>query len=285
VADTYGPESWDEHCFAEITIHIVDSVTYKSLTGDEAPPCPITVEHYKEMGIPWYSYYDEKLPGLSPSRLFGRIKSVDSIDRNRRADQPVPGSVEIDPDNVLRIHVPTRAERIEALWKRAQFSLKRGFYQIAAREASLALDLIGEHNPTAIIDLLAIRAHSHLNLGNFHDAQADATSTLHLNSDHTGMRLVRASACLELDEPLLAKEDADAILSQFPDNRMALLIRGHSFFRIGDFTGATADAARLLTDAPGDSGAVSLLGLLSRSIIDSDEVRRITTAIRQTAKT
>ena len=252
--DTYGAESWDDAVFRDVVIHIVNSEVYQQITGREAPPSPITVEQYHSSKIPWYSDYKEKAPSLSPVAAFKRILSVGQIDKNRGVAkrEPLP-SREIRPEEILRIHTPSLEERWKALLDRAVESSKAGNHRIAAREASLALDLSNKH-PLPFF----IRALSNHRLGNNSDAEADASACLNLQPDHVGALSIRAYSCLALGEPLLAKNDAEKILTSNPDDRDGLYVLAEASLRLEKYRDAVNAAEQILITNPTDENALRI---------------------------
>ncbi|MCX6982874.1 MAG: hypothetical protein NTV08_19295 [Verrucomicrobia bacterium] len=211
--DTYGTESWDESAIREIPIHIVNSAVYEQITGQKAPSSPITVESYQKHKIPWYSDYEEKGRAVAPAGIFKRILSIGRIDRNRGVASAEPSPKrEIHPDEIVRIRTPSVEERFRSLVQRAQRSSQNQQYKIAVREASLALDLLTEQALP-----FQIRAHAHLCLGNALDAEADASACLAIEPNNLQALSVRTMASFHLGEYLLARNDAEKVLTQDPN--------------------------------------------------------------------
>ena len=204
IEDTYGAESWNQAALREVIIHIVNSAVFKELTGQEPPPTPVTLEQYKKYGIPWYSDYDEQIPKVAPSGLLRRMLSISQIDQKRGKNlRETRQTVEVKPDQILRIRTPDNRERIHSYVERARMSLDSGRYRIAVRETTLALDL-DEENSTAYL----LRAQANYHLGFHLDAEADASTFIDRNANEPQAFKIRALSCLALGEALLAKDDA-----------------------------------------------------------------------------
>ena len=252
--DTYGAESWDEAAFRDVVIHIVNSEVYQHITGREAPPCPITQEQYRSSKIPWYSYYKEKAPTLSPAAVFKRVFSIGQIDKSRGVtEEKVLPRREIQPEEILRIRTSSLEDRWKALLDRAVESSKCGHHRIAAREASFALDLSDKH-PLPFF----IRALSNHRLGHHSDAEADASACLKLEPDHTGALSIRAYSSLALGEALLAKNDAEAILMSKPDDHDGLYVLAEASLCLGEYGAAVKAAQVLLKSDPADPNALRI---------------------------
>ena len=255
IQDTYGAESWDEFAFRDIVIRIVNSEVYKRITGLEAPPSPITEQEYRNQKIPWYSDYKEKAPTLSPVAIFKRVLSIAQINKNRGiAEEDAVPRREIKSEEIVRIHTPTFEERWRALVDRAAESSKCRRYQIAIREASLALDLSRQH-PLPFF----IRAFSNHRLGYHADAEADASACLKLEPGNTGALSIRAYSSLALGESRLARDDAEAILMSDPDDRDGLYILAEASLRLGEYETAIDSAEDLLGVHPDDEEAVRII--------------------------
>lgn len=105
--DPHGVATWEEENFGRVDVHIVNSMLYREITGEEAPLTPITGKMYTGRGLPWYALYDEERGDFAPSDTLGKVKSVGELDRERgfgaqqdvrpsppyRADPQVSGSV------------------------------------------------------------------------------------------------------------------------------------------------------------------------------------------------
>jgi hypothetical protein len=251
--DSYGAESWDEAIFRDVVIHIVNSEVYQRITGLHTPPCPITADSYHRYKIPWYSDYDEKAKAVAPVGVFKRILSIGKIDQHRGIPAEEGLRHAVNPAQIVRIRTQTLEERWKALVERARQSFGKGHHRIAAREASLALDL-SDKLPLPFL----IRAVSNHALGLNADAEADASACLKLQPDNIGALTVRAYACLELGEVLLAKEDAEKVLVAQPDNPKGLYLRAEANLQLKHYADALSDAEKLLRSDPGNEEALRI---------------------------
>jgi hypothetical protein len=78
--DEYGRASWDERDFGRVYVHIVDSLLYRQITGEEPPPTPVTARTYAEHGFPWFALYDEARGDLAASETLAGVQSVQAVD-------------------------------------------------------------------------------------------------------------------------------------------------------------------------------------------------------------
>ncbi len=59
--DPHGIETWDATRTTRLFVHIVNSSIWREITGEEAPPSPITARDYAAHHLPWFELYDEQL--------------------------------------------------------------------------------------------------------------------------------------------------------------------------------------------------------------------------------
>jgi len=80
--DDYGVETWDPEEYGRAQVHIVNSMMFREITGQEPPSTPVTARTYSDCGLPWFDLYDEGRGDLAPDELSG-IKSVKQMDEEK----------------------------------------------------------------------------------------------------------------------------------------------------------------------------------------------------------
>jgi tetratricopeptide (TPR) repeat protein len=220
VEDTYGAESWDEASKGSIVIHLVNSRVYRDITGNDAPPTPITADEYRKQNIPWFDAYDENSPALMPGKILQHVESIASLEKIKGETVETHDSINIEPDRLRKIKTPNKEERITALIHRAADSLHLGLHGIALRESSCALDLLpGTSGGDASRTLaLQIRGEANLALKRFSDAEGDASDCLDCDHKNISALSTRAQALIMLGEGALAEKDAKRILQSQPNH-------------------------------------------------------------------
>ncbi len=73
--DKYGLNAWDAENRGSVFVHIIDSLSYRELTGKDAPPTPVSAKTYSDHGLPWFELYDEE-KGTLEAGSFGGVTSV-----------------------------------------------------------------------------------------------------------------------------------------------------------------------------------------------------------------
>jgi hypothetical protein len=81
--DEYGIDTWDETNTGRVFIHIVNSMDFREIAGEEPPATPVSAKTYTEAGLPWFDLYDEGKGDLAPSGILAGIKSIKEKDAEK----------------------------------------------------------------------------------------------------------------------------------------------------------------------------------------------------------
>lgn len=81
--DPYGADIWDTKRAGRVYVHIVNSALWQQITGEPAPPSPVTAATYAQHGMPWFDLYDEHLGDVAPSKVLSQVKSVKEMDADK----------------------------------------------------------------------------------------------------------------------------------------------------------------------------------------------------------
>ena len=74
--DPYGLEVWQAEPAEVRMVHIVNSDDFRTITGHNPPPTPITHKTYQMYGYPWFELWDSELEDTTGSDVFGKLKPV-----------------------------------------------------------------------------------------------------------------------------------------------------------------------------------------------------------------
>lgn len=210
IADTYGIDSWDHNRKKSLTIHLVNSLFYKEITGNEPPPSPITKLKYEDFGIPWFSFYDEKSPLVAGAPSFKRILGVSEI-ANRRGE-PLDDSkfkANIQPISIKKIATPDAAVAAESFRSRAYESAAISKWEWALSDISNAIDISEEKKASDY----ALRCCCNYHLENFFDAEIDGSLALEIDRDSNDARSWRAYSRLAIGDYDGLYEDANILIT------------------------------------------------------------------------
>lgn len=173
--DTCGLDSWSPEKKRSLTIHLVNSMAYKEITGMEPPSSPITAAAYQRAKIPWYSHYDETAPVVKPPSILKRILTIAAIDKKRGVTPPDDGFQRtIAIQSIHKIKTPDKNEASNAFRERAYESRSKKWWVAAVREISYVIDL--QSNVRA--DDYALRSCCNFHLGRYRDGAIDGSLAL-----------------------------------------------------------------------------------------------------------
>lgn len=74
--DPYSIHDWDTEHGSRCFIHLVNSATWQSVTGQRPPSKPPTAAQYTKAGYPWFDYYDAEMKAVEGSKKLAALKSV-----------------------------------------------------------------------------------------------------------------------------------------------------------------------------------------------------------------
>ena len=101
--DKHGIEAWDPDDYGRVYVHIVNSLMYREITGEEAPPTPVTAKLYAERGYPWFDLYDEHLDDMAAPDALKDVKSIKEMDAEKGFDpQQDDDSVDVPEENIIK---------------------------------------------------------------------------------------------------------------------------------------------------------------------------------------
>lgn len=101
--DPYNFEDWDLRNSSRCFVHIANSTTWKSVTGDNPPTNPPTPSEYERQGFPWFDYYDEKQTAVQGSSVLNKVKSV--VEKGKeKGETPIEDNKSISGEKIFNIH-------------------------------------------------------------------------------------------------------------------------------------------------------------------------------------
>jgi len=107
--DPYGLNAWDRGNSGRVYVHILNSMSFRAVTGLEPPPTPVTAKTYAEYGLPWFDLYDEKMGDVPAGEELKGVKSVKEMDQQKGFKPPQEDdSIEIPDDKVIKYKASRR---------------------------------------------------------------------------------------------------------------------------------------------------------------------------------
>jgi hypothetical protein len=97
--DPFSIHDWDTSHSSRCFIHLVNSTTWRAITGEAPPTTPPTSRDYTHAGFPWFDYYDAELNAVKGSKVLGGLQSVNEKLIEKR-QEPLPDN---ESENVLNV--------------------------------------------------------------------------------------------------------------------------------------------------------------------------------------
>jgi hypothetical protein len=108
--DPHGIDTWDVENRGELRVRIVESETFRAITGDVLPPTPIDAKTYTEHGLPWFDLYDEHRRDVTATDVLAGVRTI--AERDAELGREVGDSpVEIDPRQIKTLQQETDRRR------------------------------------------------------------------------------------------------------------------------------------------------------------------------------
>ena len=101
-ADEHGIGTWDETSTGRVYVHIVNSMTYREITGEEPPATPVSARDYARHGLPWFDLYDDGKADLPASKALKGVKSIKQLDAERGFAQQQDDAPVVVPDDQVK---------------------------------------------------------------------------------------------------------------------------------------------------------------------------------------
>lgn len=253
--DIFGAESWDSNRRKTLTIHMVNSVAYKAITGNEPPPSPITIEQYQKFGIPWFSHYDESIPKVATPSIFKRILSVGAIEKRRGISSPPQPLFHVSPEHIQRIKTPDVGDLVAMLRRQASSKMVMGEWKMALSDISRLIDL----NHDLRSSDFAVRSSCNYHLNFYRDGYIDGCLGIERNAECFESLSWRAKCRLGLGDYEGLKADADQLIRIPQTQLLGLELHAEATFHSGDFNEAIYDALALIGKDPKNLRAEQIL--------------------------
>lgn len=95
-------EDWDTKVSARCFVHLVNAMLWRQVTGEEAPPTPVTASEYARHGLPWFDYYAEGEEAVDAQQKLAGLVSVAGLGKTK-GDVPLPENESVDPGHVVKL--------------------------------------------------------------------------------------------------------------------------------------------------------------------------------------
>ena len=109
--DPYSIHDWDTAHGARCFIHLVNSATWRAVTGEPPPNQPLNARQYTCAGFPWFDYYDAEMKAVAGSGTLAGLKSVKEKSEEKRA-APLPENESVTVSKVVNLRSGLQANQV-----------------------------------------------------------------------------------------------------------------------------------------------------------------------------
>jgi hypothetical protein len=109
--DPYSIHDWDTKHSSRCFIHLVNSTTWKHITGRRPPTKPPTAKDYSRAGMPWFDYYDADARALGGSSILATVKSVLEKSQEKRK-HPLPENSSVPNPKIVQLRAGLRPNQV-----------------------------------------------------------------------------------------------------------------------------------------------------------------------------
>jgi hypothetical protein len=82
-ADPHSIHDWDTEHRSRCFVHLVNSTTWHTITGERPPSKPLTAQDYTRAGYPWFDYFDAETKALLGADPLAALKSVNELSKEK----------------------------------------------------------------------------------------------------------------------------------------------------------------------------------------------------------
>jgi hypothetical protein len=97
--DPHGLDKWETSVSSRCFVHIVNSLQYRTITGQNPPSHPLTAKDYTAAGLPWFDYYEKELEALEGAPDLAGLDSV-AATSIKKGEAPLPDNDPVSPTAV-----------------------------------------------------------------------------------------------------------------------------------------------------------------------------------------
>jgi hypothetical protein len=109
--DEFKFEDWDQRYSSRCFIHTVNSLVWRSITGESPPTVPLTAKEYDQAGLPWFDLYDDDAGALEGGEALKGVKSVKELGEEK-GDVPLPENESVEAANVKMLRHGLKKDQV-----------------------------------------------------------------------------------------------------------------------------------------------------------------------------
>lgn len=100
--DPHDFDVWDTRHRSRCFVHLVNSLVWRAVTGEDPPTTPPTAKEYTDAGLPWFHYYGGDRKALEGGKELGKLKGVTQLGKEK-GDVPLPENEAVTPERIIEL--------------------------------------------------------------------------------------------------------------------------------------------------------------------------------------
>jgi len=100
--DPYNFEDWDTKYHDRCFVHLMNSMTWRAVTGENPPITPTTSAEYERRGLPWFDFYNDDLKALDGTKKLKGLKSVAKMEKKKNV-KILPENQSVKPGKIINL--------------------------------------------------------------------------------------------------------------------------------------------------------------------------------------
>lgn len=96
-ADRRPVEDYHREPDGRVFVHLASAAEWQQITGEPAPPTPITAQAYTQHGLPWFDYYAADAEDLPPSDELAAVRPTGDWLADEQPNPPIDDSLPVIP--------------------------------------------------------------------------------------------------------------------------------------------------------------------------------------------
>ena len=109
--DPFDLNDWEMENKSRCFVHIVNSLVWRSIAGENPPSVPLTAKEYNNTGLPWFDYYNDDAKAVKGSKKLGDMKSV-SKKGKEKGDVPLPENESVTPEKIVQLRNGLKKDQV-----------------------------------------------------------------------------------------------------------------------------------------------------------------------------
>lgn len=99
--DPFGLSEWHNTTKNRVFVHLLNSMTWRTVTQTDPPMVPITAADYSKQGYPWFDHYRDDLATVAGTSTTASLKGVAQLDKEK-GTKILPENASVSPGKIIQ---------------------------------------------------------------------------------------------------------------------------------------------------------------------------------------